>query len=163
MRKLSALFALTAFALLSPAAIQARTPAPPSLSAADRAHVLGDTFTVVKSVKQIPAAVQKALELPPKKPLGGMADAGEPFEVGDVVSDKLPSRRLIFAAINPQYCLVYFDQGGIAHRHEVTLYRLKNGRAVSIWERDLTQEKMPVTLTQLRTAIRRGKYQHNND
>lgn len=164
MRKLSAFFALGAFASLSPAAVRALpTPKPPSLSAADKAHVLGDTFTVVKTVKQIPAAVQKALGLPGTDPLSGMTDPGKPFEVGDAVSGKLPFRRLVFAAVNARYCLVYYELGGIAYRHEVALYRLQGGQAVAIWKADLTQQKMPVTLAQLRTAIRQGKCQHNND
>lgn len=160
MRKRSALFALAAFALLSPTTAQTAPPTkPPSLSAADKAHVLSDTFSVIRSVTQIPAAVQKALGLPAANPLNGMTDPGKPFEVGDAVSGKLPFRRLIFAAVNAQYCLVYYELGGIAHRYEVALYRLQGGQAMNVWKADLTQEKIPVTLTQLRAAIRQGKCQ----
>lgn len=161
MRKPSVLFALAAFALLLPAAARA-LPVSGRLSTADKAHVLRDTFTVVKTVKQMPAPVQKALGLPAKDPLGGMTDPGKRFEVTDVVTGKLPFRRLVFAAVNARYCLVYYELGGIAYLHKVALYRLKNGRAVSTWEDDLTQEKFPATLTQLRAVIRRGKYQQNN-
>ncbi len=161
MRKPSALFALAAFALLLPAAAWALpTPKPPSLTAADKSHILGDTFTVVKTVEQMPAAVQKALGLPPKKLLYGMADAGKPFEVGDVVSDKLPSRRLIFAAVNPQYCLAYYDQGGFFSNRYVVLYRQQNGKPVQVWHAT-PFVKPPPTFAQLQEAIRQGKYRQS--
>ncbi len=163
MRNRSVLFALPALALLNPAAMQARdhAPAPPTLSASDKAHVLGDTFTVVKTVKQMPAAVQKALGLPPKKPLYGMADAGKPFEIGDVVSDKLPPRRLVFAAVNAQYCLVYFDQGGMAYNQHIVLFRLHNGSPVRVWHATYFA-KPSLTFAQLQEVIRQGKYRQSS-
>lgn len=160
MRKLSALFPLAAISLFSPAAAQARTPAPPSLSAADKAHVLGDTFTVVKTVKQMPPAVQKALGLPAKDPLDSMADAGQKFQESDMISDpKLPFRPLVFAAVNAQYCLVYYELGGFAYRREVTLYRLQEGKAIRTWKADIPMANWPATLAQLQAAIKSGKYQ----
>lgn len=163
MKKLAALFALAALALLSPTAVQAGdTAPPPPLTAADKAHVLGDTFTVVKTVKQIPAAVQKALGLPAADPLSGMTDPGKPFEVGDAVSGKLPFRRLVFAAVNARYCLVYYELGGIAYRHEVALYRLQGGKAVAAWRGELNSAYRPATLAQLRLVIQHGKYNQSN-
>lgn len=165
MRKPSTLFALAAFASLSPAAVQARdpVPAPPSLLAVDKAHVLGDTFTVVKTVKQIPAAVQKALGMPPKKPLDGMADAGEPFALRDAVSGKLASRGLVFAAVNARYCLIYYEQGGIGYSLKCSLYHRQGRKAVSVWNGILLLQVVihnaPTTLAQLRTVIRQGRYQ----
>lgn len=165
MRKLSALFALAALALLSPAAVQARNPvaAPPSLTAADKAHVLGDTFTVVRSVTQMPATVQKALGLPAADPLSGMTDPGKPFEVGDAVSGKLPFRRLVFTAVNARYCLVYYEQGGIGCSLKCSLYRRQGRKAVNVWNGVLLLQVMihnaPTTLAQLRTVIRQGRYQ----
>ena len=160
MRNPTALFALAVFALLSPLIAWTAPPiTPPPLSAADKAHVLSDTFTVVKTVYQMPAAVRKALGLPAKDPLGGMADAGKPFEIGDAVSGKLPFRRLVLAATNTQYCLVYYELGGIAYRNEVILYRLQAGQAVIAWRAELNSAYRPATLPKLRAVIKSGKYQ----
>ncbi len=151
---------LALLTLTAPAAVQAAPAAKPPLSAADKAHVLSDTFTVVKTVKQIPAAVQKALGLPAKDPLGGMADSGKPFQIGDAVnlSEKLPFRRLVFAATNPRYCLVCYDLGGIAYREEVILYHLQGGRAMIAWRAELDSDYRPATLAKLRAVIKHGKY-----
>ena len=164
MRKLSALFALAAFALLSPVAARTAPPTkPPFLSATDKAHVLGDTFTVVKTVKQIPAAVQKALGLPAKDPLGGMADPGKRFAIGDAGNaERLPYRRLVLAATDADYCLVYYELGGIAYRHEVILYHLQGGKAMTAWRTELNSDYRPATLAQLRAVIRHGKYHPDN-
>ena len=160
MTKPFVLCALTLLTLTGPAARSAPAAKPPPLSAADKAHILGDTFTVVKTVKQMPPAVQKALGLPAKDPLGGMADAGKPFQIGDVVSstDRLPFRRLVFAATNPRYCLVYYDLGGIAYREEVILYRLQGGQAAFAWRAELDSDYRPATLDKLRAVIKHGKY-----
>lgn len=163
-RNLAALFALAAFALLSPTTARTAPPTkPPPLSAADKAHILGDTFTVVRTVKQIPAAVQKALGLHAKDPLNGMADAGQKFQESDFIQDpKLPFRRLVFAAVNARYCLVYYELGGIAYRHEVALYRLQGGKAVAAWRGELNSAYRPATLAQLRLVIQHGKYNQSN-
>ena len=161
MTKSLVFFVLAALAVLGPAAARTAPPIkPPPLSAADKAHVLGDTFTIIKAVHQMPAAVQKALGLPAKNPLGGMADAGKPFEVGDAVSgtDRLPFRRLVLAATNAHYCLVYYDLGGIAYREEVTLYRLQGGQAALAWRAELDSDYRPATLGKLRAVIKHGKY-----
>ncbi len=159
-------FVLCALALLTltgPTAVRA-FPAMRPLTAADKAHVLGDTFTVVKTVKQIPAAVQKALGLPAKDPLGGMTDAGQKFQESDMISDpKLPFRRLVFAAVNAQYCLVYYERGGYGTRREVTLYRLQGGQAIRTWTAGIPSANSPATLVQLQAAIKDGKYQSSYD
>ena len=80
------------------------------LSQIDKQHVLQDNFVLVKAVQALPKAVQHGL-------LGadirsGMADAGHPFEISDMVGPKpLPFRRLIYAGVSSSYCFVYNEYG----------------------------------------------------
>ncbi len=126
------------------------------LSVEDKQHLLGDPFTVVKRVQAIPQSVLSVLL--GKGPLEGMADAGQPFERGDVVRSNLPFRRPVFAAVSPGYCLVYDEQGGIAYRRELFLYRLLVGQAHLVWRGELTAHNDVLSLPQLQSKIREGKY-----
>ena len=162
------LLAFTALAFLSATGAEAggrRAPPPTTfygtapLTAADRNHILNGTFTIVKIVREMPTPVQKLLIPDTKDPLNGMADAGQDFERTDVVMGKpLPFRRLVLAAVNAQYCLVYFEQGGIGYSERVMLFHLQNGRAAMRWSAYLPSEKALRTFPALCAAIKSGRY-----
>ncbi len=127
-----------------------------TLSAADKKHLLEDSFVLVKRVSAIPPLVQKKI-------LGsgvrdGMADAGQPYEPSDMVGPKpLPFRRLVFAGTSPGYCVIYNEYGGYGTGQEVSLYRLSPGQAVLAWRANLRSESGYLTLTQLRDAVSKSK------
>jgi len=160
------LLAFTTLILLNATSVWAgghRRSSPPTfygtapLAAADKKHILNDNFTIVKAVREMPAPVQKLLIPDTKKPLNGMADAGQDFERTDAVSGKLPMRRLVLAAVNAQYCLVYFEQGGIGYSERVMLFRLQNGRAGMRWSAYLSADKELRTFPELRAVIKNGR------
>ena len=145
---------------------QARQPAaPPSeaaksiyeLYAVDKRHVLQDRFVIVRTMRAIPQAVRHSLV--GSDPYYRMADPGQPMErVGDT-SGHLPSTRLVFAGLSPGYCLVYNeDHGTDKAGTEVFLYHLSPRQALLVWQGELTDSTGNLSLPQLRSEIRKGRY-----
>jgi hypothetical protein len=64
-----------------------------------------------------------------------MADPGEGFEAGCVVSDPaLPRRRLIFAGVAQDSAFVHYEEGGVARFIVIAFFRLKSpNTAVGVW------------------------------
>lgn len=126
------------------------------LSNMDKQHIMQDNFVLVKTVQALPPAVQTSL-------LGshgreGMADAGQPFAITDVVGPKpLPFRRLILAGTSLGYCIVYDEYGGYGTGQEVSLYRLSPSQAVLAWRANLRDQRRYLTLTQLQSAVAASK------
>ncbi len=137
------------------------TPAHVTLSQQDKQHLFYDTFTLARTVRQIPEPVRERLLATPTVTPRDMADFGQPFDASDVVmgSQAPVFYRLIFSATSPGYCLVYYEHGGIAHSHKVDFFRLSGRRADHLWGADLTGGHDPLTLAQLRTEIRLGRYE----
>ena len=127
------------------------------LSAVDKQHLLNDTFVIVKTVSAIPKSVQR--HLLGKSVEAGMADAGQPFQITDVISGKsLPFQRLIFAGTSSGYCFVYSEHGGFGYWTNVHLYRLSDAKAELVW-RGTPQPRLNILdLSQLRGAIAAGKF-----
>lgn len=48
-----------------------------------------------------------------------MAEPGGKFSATDIPVPGAPSRRLIFAACDPQLCIIHYERGGIAHFYEI--------------------------------------------
>lgn len=132
--------ALTSFVLTNGGAVQAKRNKPKpadvpvpvyALSATDRQHVLQDSFAVVKTVQAIPQSVLSRLV--GKTAYDGMTDPGKPFNMGCIALASLPFRRLIFAAVSAEYCIVHYEQGGFVYGRMASLYRLTGGQASLLW------------------------------
>lgn len=123
----------------------------------DKQHVLQDNFILVKTVQALPKAVQH--ELLGADIRSGMADAGQPFEISDMVGPKpLPFRRLIYAGVSSSYCFVYNEYGGYGYGTQAAVYRLTGGRATLIWRAGLQNYNSFFDLPQLRNEISAGRY-----
>lgn len=134
------------------------------LSAEDKRHILQDPFVVVRTVQAIPklfltplVGINPATKMPNT---ADMANPGQTFQTTDVGSPGPghPFRRLVFAVVSPQYCLVYYELGGIAYRRDVSLYRMSAGQARLVWQADLRSYSNKLSLTQLRSEISHGRY-----
>ena len=127
------------------------------LYAVDKQHVLQDHFRIVRTMQAIPQTVLHSLV--GSDPAYRMADPGQPIQrVGDA-SSRLPSTRLVFAGLSPGYCLVYNeDHGTDKAGTEVFLYRLSAAQALLVWQGVLTDSSGKLSLTQLRSEIRKGRY-----
>jgi|GEM_PF-3701998 len=173
MKHLRKIVVLGGLAVLGGVSAQAQCFAEPAgtlrpafvLSAADKQHILTDHFVVVRTVREMPAPV--SLSLLGKHPSQEMADAGGDFEVGNVVSSRHPRfLRLIYAAISPGYCLVYYEHGGISHGSQVCAYRWAAGKAVKIWSapldwkpgKDSISKDRFFSLPQLQKQVVAGKF-----
>jgi hypothetical protein len=104
------------------------------LSSVDlQAFLVGD-FTSLRDMRQLPAPVLQAYT-----ERGGsrlvMANPGKRFEATDYISDSsVPRKRLIFAAVSEDKCIVSYEQGGYAHTFNIALFRLNSNKADPVWQ-----------------------------
>ncbi len=95
------------------------------LGAADRRKIEHPgAITLLRSMRDLPAAVVQACAAVSKEKDFNLAEPGGPFQVTDVLGlgeEKLPHRRLIWAAKIPGYYLVHYESGGFAHSYHVVL------------------------------------------
>jgi hypothetical protein len=96
---------------------------PTALSETLRAHVKDERFQLVTSVRGLPLGVRDALQTLFGSQTLDIVEPGAEFQATDVtINPNLPHRRLIAAGCSIEYCLVYYERGGIAHTWYVTLF-----------------------------------------
>jgi len=84
-----------------------------------------ETFKEVRA-NALPKAVLDQME--------GVADAGQPINSSDMISDpKLPRTSLGVAAVSDHYCALTYWQGGIALTFNSKVFELSDGSARLIW------------------------------
>jgi len=90
---------------------------------------------IVRSTKDIPAAVMNACANIAFQHDFRMANPGEKFEATDNILDEtLPERRLLWAARLPNYYLLHYEHGGFAfHEHVVLVSYSDPKNAKVIW------------------------------
>ena len=100
--------------------------APAALSEALRDHVKNDRFGIVTSIRGLPLGVRNELQelFGSQNTLDiDIAEPGAEFQITDkITNQQLPSRRLVAAGCSIEYCLVYYERGGIAHTWQVALF-----------------------------------------
>jgi hypothetical protein len=107
----------------SAVAAGSQAAAPVSLSEALRAHVKGERFGIVTSLRGLPLGVRDELQTLFGSQTLDIAEPGAEFQVTDVVvKPGLPIRRLVAAGCSADHCLVYYERGGIAHTWQVALF-----------------------------------------
>ncbi len=62
-----------------------------------------------------------------------MAEPGGPFSATDEPIPGAPGRRLIFAACDPQLCLIHYEKGGVQHMWEILALSLGPRGWSAIW------------------------------
>jgi hypothetical protein len=88
-----------------------------------RAHLKGEPFGIVTSIRGLPLGVRDAMQKLFVSQTLDIAEPGASFQVTDVIVDpKLPRRRLVAAGCSTDHCLVYYERGGIAHTWHVALF-----------------------------------------
>jgi hypothetical protein len=116
------LFCAIGVSLWSAVVAGSQAPAPVELSGALRTHVKDERLGIVTSIRGLPLGVRDALQTLFGTETLDIADPGAEFQVTDVVvNPKLPMRRLVAAGCSIEYCLVYYERGGIAHTWHVAL------------------------------------------
>ena len=94
-----------------------------ALPEALRAHVKGERFQIVTSIRGLPLGVRDGLQTLFGGQALDIAEPGAEFQVTDVIGNELPIRRLVAAGCSTDHCLVYYERGGIAHTWQVALFR----------------------------------------
>ena len=96
---------------------------PITLSETLGAHVKDERFQIVTSIRGLPLGVRDGLQMLFGAQALDIAEPGAEFQATDVVvNPKLPIRRLLAAGCSIEYCLVYYERGGIAHTWRVALF-----------------------------------------
>ena len=124
-----------------------------SLTLENRSHLLDGTFAEIHTTKSIPADVKANFSEPSEKHFE-MADPGEKFQVGDVIVEELPRRRLVFAGRSSDRFFIYFEQGGIAHWWALAVFNLNNHGCL-IWQGYVDSKDK--SIDDLRNALQREK------
>ena len=109
--------------LWSAAVCGSQTAAPTALSGALRDQVKAGRFQIVTSIRGLPLGVRGALQTLFGSQTLDIAEPAAEFRATDViVKPGLPIRRLVSAGCTIEYCLVYYERGGIAHTWHVALF-----------------------------------------
>jgi hypothetical protein len=89
-----------------------------------RAHVKGEQFAIVSSVRGLPLGVRNELQTLWGSQTLDIADPGAEFQRTDVnVNPTLPTRRLVAAGCaRDHHCLVYYERGGSSPTWVVALF-----------------------------------------
>lgn len=85
-----------------------------------------DRVELLRSVSKVPKEVVEACANASKDPAFRLAEAGQPFQVSDVITNEtrnLPRRRFIWAARLPEYYVVHYEMGGRGHSFHILLVK----------------------------------------
>jgi len=100
-----------------------QTAKPAALSAGLRTHVQDDKFGIVTSIRGLPLGVREALQTLFGTQALDIAEPGAEFQSSNVIANSvLPIRRLVAAGCSYEYCLVYYERGGLTHTWHVALF-----------------------------------------
>ena len=117
-------FCAIGLGLWSAVAAGGQTTPTVALSAALRAHLRGEQFGIVTSIRGLPLGVRNELQSLWHSQTLDIAEPGAEFQVtGAIANPTLATRRLVAAGCSPDHhCLVYYERGGQAHTWLVALF-----------------------------------------
>ncbi len=116
------LLCATAVSLWSAVVIGSQA-APGALPGTLRSYVKDGRFGIVTSVRGLPLGVRNELQRLFGSQSLDIAEPGAQFQATNViVNPKLPIRRMVAAGCTIEYCLVYYERGGVAHTWHVALF-----------------------------------------
>ena len=109
--------------MLWSAVVTGNQAAPAALSPALQNQVKNGRFGIVTSVRGLPLGVREGLQTLWGSRTLDIAEPGAEYQATDViVKPGLPIRRMVAAGCTIEYCLLYYERGGIAHTWHVVLY-----------------------------------------
>jgi hypothetical protein len=116
------LFCAIGVSLWSAVVIGRQATATAALPDALRAHVKGERFQIVTSIRGLPLGVRDGLQSLFGSQTLDIAEPGAEFQATDAIGNELPIRRLVEAGCSTDHCLVYYERGGTAHTWQVALF-----------------------------------------
>lgn len=98
--------------------------------------ILDGKLTEILDVAKLPEAVRDgAFQIDGQRPMDwSLANPGAEWQATDViVTPRLPTRRLIFAACDAQFCIVHYEKGGIAHSMHLLAFQRSGDAFKTVW------------------------------
>jgi len=155
------LFWAIGVALITAVAIASQGPPAGALPETLRARVQNERLEVVTSIRGLPLGVREALQALFGSQSLDIAEPGAEFQAtDDVGARKLPIRRLVTAGCSTEYCLVYYERGGIAHTWQVAFFHWTP--AATRFEWGGTAPASLATLDEVRKAVLSGAVRSPN-
>ena len=147
--------------LWSAVAVGSQT-APLALSETLRAHVKGEQFGIVTSIRGLPLDVRNGLQMLFGSQTLDIAEPGAEFQATEAIGKpNLSIRRLKVAGCSVDHCLVYYERGGVAHTWHVALFRWTP--AATRFEGGATAPGGLTTIDDVRNAILSGLLKGPNE
>jgi hypothetical protein len=120
-----------------------------------------ERFRIMHRVSDIPNSVKiafaRATQKSTQEDVFSMAEPGAwPWNVGDVIHDGLPRRRLKAVAASESLFLVFYEPGGFGKSNDIAVFRLSGNGARAIWHSTLAPNV--ANPADLRDAIREKAY-----
>jgi len=118
-----------------------------------------DKFTEVKSVKDLPESAKSYYCGKSGSDISKvMADPGQPWESGCVRTGNSPSKGFVVGAKSKNFCLLYFESGGIALMDVIEVLKLSDGKpAERAWSSSMFRDHPKNMDELLKTAKQRIK------
>ena len=126
---------------------------PPLLARSDVENLLRMQYRIVRSVYQVPDALQQSFTNLAGIPFR-MVDPGRPMST-DYIIPGVPSRRLVFAGIGEGAAVLVYEQGGYANTLNAAVFSYSNGRGA--WIGTLNNRSVSDVPT-LRAAVESGQF-----
>jgi len=90
-------------------------------------------FQVQHTIANIPPLVRAAFAKATHQEFS-MAEPGDKWQSTDVIIEpRLPWRRLTAVAVSTEFCIVFYESGGIGKSNHVAIFRLSSRAAEPVW------------------------------
>ncbi|HYX53325.1 MAG TPA: hypothetical protein VE783_07720 [Candidatus Limnocylindrales bacterium] len=89
-------------------------------------------FTPIATISELPQPVKAALAMAFRQNTLQIADPGKPFNATDVVDERLPMRRLIFAGQAGERFVVHYERGGRGHSYYALVFDVKDHNSAAL-------------------------------
>ena len=131
-----------AFAFLSTCALEDAAATVEHLSVLDRAALEHpQSVQMLHSTRAVPASVKTACAAVISDHRFWLADPGKPYNEACDSDDRIPDRRLIWAARLPEHLVLHYESGGRAHSFHVIVVRLTGSAARVVWRAAVDEYK----------------------
>lgn len=91
-------------------------------------QLLENHFDEIRDIKAVPKSIIKALRtIAHSKEKNFIANVNEKFNATDIVDNRYPSRRLIFAGKSHKLYFIYYECGGIGYHLSLIMFDMASG------------------------------------
>lgn len=125
-------------------------------AATERQKLLAEHFTEVRDAAAFPASCRRGFAALARTHDFELANPGQPYQATDVVSRRLPWRRLFIGGASSDRCVVFYEIGGFATHRAVVVLDISQKTPVLVWGG--ADGKNPADLRELISQIVEGAF-----